>query len=70
MPAKQRREPGFRISIQLPEDALKIVQKQRIAYGKAWGFQPSRSEMITIMVRSADKRRDWLELPGKETNGQ
>lgn len=70
MPAK-RREPGFRITIQLAEDAEKIVQRQRIAYGKVHGFTPSRSEMITIMIRSADKHRDWLQLlSGKETNGQ
>lgn len=71
MPAK-RREPGFRVTILLAEDAEKIVQKQRIAYGKVHGFAPSRSEMITIMIRTADRHRDWLELPGsgKETNGQ
>lgn len=69
MPVK-RREPGFRINIQLPEDAEKIVQRQRAAYKKVFGFQPSRSEMITIMVRTADKHRDWLQLPGTEANGQ
>ena len=60
MPAKQRREPGFRVTIQIPEDVEKIVQKQRIAYGKVHGFKPSRSEMIAIIIRNADKRRDAI----------
>lgn len=69
MPAK-RREAGYRITIQLAEDAEKIVQKQRIAYGKIHGFTPSRSEMITIMIRSADKHRDWLQLLGSQENNR
>lgn len=74
MPEKQRRESGFRISFQVPEDVEKIFQRQRTAYRKVFGFTPSRSEMMAMMVRTADRYRDWLKSPReketKETNGQ
>ena len=70
MPAKQR-ESGYRVSIQLPEDVDRIIQRARAAYKKAHGFPPSRSMMITIMLRSAAKHPDWLESPSpEERNGQ
>lgn len=68
MPLKSR-DYGFRTSVQIPDDVEKLLQRGRAAYGKLYGYAPSRSAMITMALRSFFKQPDWLNNFRGESSG-
>ena len=58
--SKRERELGFRTSIQIPEDVETIIQDGRTQYKKTHGFAPSRSAMMSMMLRAFSKEPNWI----------
>jgi|SRR5215469_17757256 len=71
MPEKSQ-DYGARTSVLIPDDVRKLIQRSRIAFRQRYGYTPSRSALMIMILRGFLKQPDWLNkiLDKGATNGQ
>lgn len=53
------KEPGFRTSILIPKDVEAVIQSGREHCKNSFGFAPSRSAMMSMIIRAFGKDPNW-----------